>query len=106
MARASNFIVVGDFTIDPENRDALIEALVVNRRQTLATEVGCRTYEVCIREDGDASHVYMVEIYDDRAAFESHLKTAHFKVWNDTAAHLIKDIKATFLHRMLADPVA
>ncbi len=106
MARASNLIVVGDFTIDPKNRNALIEALLLNRSQTLATEVGCRTYEVCIREDGDANHVYMVEIYDDRAAFESHSKTAHFKVWNDTAAHLIKDTKATFLNRMFADSVA
>jgi quinol monooxygenase YgiN len=100
MARPGLFIVVGEFTVDPSDRDRIVDALLANRRDTLASEPGCRTYEVCVPEEGD-NRIFMVEIYDSRAAFEAHKTTPHFKRWHVDAAHLIKTEKATFLNRLL-----
>ena len=42
-----------------------------------ATKPGCRRFDV-IEPLGEADRVMLYEIYDDRAAFEAHVQTAHF----------------------------
>ena len=40
-------------------------------------EPGCRRFDV-VEPPGEADRILLYEIYDDRAAFEAHLKTPHF----------------------------
>jgi quinol monooxygenase YgiN len=104
MAKSSLFIVIGEFAVNPENHGRVVEMLLENRRQTLATEEGCRSYEVCTTEDHEPSRIYMVESYDSRAAFEAHKTTPHFAVWEKNGAPLIRELGVTFLKRNLMLP--
>jgi len=103
MAKSGSFIVVGEFEVDPADRDLVVDMLLENRRQTLATEQGCRSYEVCTSEDDNPARIYMVESYDDRAAFEAHKTTPHFAVWEKHGAPLIRERGVMFLKRNLMD---
>lgn len=42
------------------------------------TEPGCQRFDVWADPEG-APRVFLYEIYDDRAAFDAHLDSAHFK---------------------------
>ena len=46
---------------------------------------------------GEADRIVLYEIYDDRAAFDAHLKTAHFASFNEASAALVADKKVTEL---------
>lgn len=104
MAKSSLFIVIGEFAVNPENHGRVVEMLLENRRQTLATEEGCRSYEVCTTEDHEPSRIYMVESYDSRSAFETHKSTPHFAAWEKNGAPLIRELVVTFLKRNLMLP--
>lgn len=75
-------ITVG-FTIHPEHLAAFMPLMLENARLSRETEPGCRRFDVC-RDPEQAGQVFLYEIYDDRAAFEAHLATPHFKAF-DTA---------------------
>jgi quinol monooxygenase YgiN len=42
----------------------------------VADEPGCRAFDVAVRQDAPEIVVFY-EVYDDRAAFDVHLKTPH-----------------------------
>ena len=102
MAKPSLFFVFGEFEVDPQHRDRVVALLLENRRQTLATETGCRSYEVCTSEDDNPSRIYMVESYDNREAFEAHKQTPHFADWEKHGAPLIREVGVRFMRRNLA----
>ena len=56
---------------------AFESAIVENARASLANEPGCRQFDVC-RDPADASLFFLYELYDDEAAIQAHLKSAHF----------------------------
>ena len=68
--------LVVEFLIKPEHVAAFGEAIVDNARASRETEPGCRQFDVCI--DPASGTIFLYEIYDDRAAFEAHMRTAHF----------------------------
>lgn len=70
-------------------------------QQTLATlaaasrqESGCREYRVALGEHG---HAFIVEQWQDEAAFEAHQQTAHFR---DGVATLQQICLALDIHRI------
>ena len=52
---------------------------------TVRTEPGCREFSASFDVD-DPEKVRVFEIYDDRAAFDAHGKTAHLAAWKETRA--------------------
>ncbi|MEM6304038.1 MAG: putative quinol monooxygenase [Pseudomonadota bacterium] len=66
----------------------LLPALKENAAASLREEPGCTRFDICT----DASmpdHVFLYELYADRAAFDAHLASAHFKAFDAFAAPLI-----------------
>ncbi len=61
----------------PDFRDAILRNAAASR-----SEPGCRQFDVCFSEDGLACFLY--ELYNDRAAFDAHLATAHFLEFRQT----------------------
>ena len=100
MSKPGVLVVVAEFTVEPADRQKVTEVLLEIRRQTLATEDGCRTYEVCVNDD-DPHLIMMVEIYDDEAAFLNHKKSEHFDLWPKNGEQYVKDVKVKFLNRLL-----
>jgi len=58
---------VGDFAVAIED----------NARASRETEPGCRQFDIC-RDPADPALFFLYELYDDEAAIQAHLKSAHF----------------------------
>lgn len=90
------YVVSVDFFVKPAHREAFIPQMVANATASLAEEPGCSQFDVAIAQD-DPCHIYLYEVYDDRAAFDAHLATAHFRQFNETTADWVQDKRvATF----------
>ena len=61
-----------------------------NAAQSVATESGCLRFDVLTPEEGGGGDVVLYEIYVDRAAFDVHLATAHFKAFDDATRDLVR----------------
>jgi quinol monooxygenase YgiN len=70
-----------DFQIRPEQAEAFAEAIKHNAACSLEQESGCRRFDVC-RDSSDAGAFFLYELYDDAAAIEAHLASAHFQIFN------------------------
>ena len=73
-----------EFQIKPAHRDAFMSEMKANAVATVAREPGCRQFDVCVAGD-DPNKVFLYELYDDKAAFDAHLKTPHFLAFDAKA---------------------
>jgi len=69
--------LIVEFHIRPEFIDDFAAAIEENARLSRDTEPGCRQFDVC-RDPIDVSLFFLYELYDDEAAIQAHLKSAHF----------------------------
>ena len=71
------YVVTVEFTIDPTRFEQFLPLMLDNARRSREDEPGCRQFDVSA-DDAQPCTVYLYEIYDDRAAFDHHLASAHF----------------------------
>ncbi len=92
------YVVAVTFRLHAAHADAFLSAIQENARLSVETEPGCHRFDVAVGEDGPET-VFLYELYTDRAAFEAHLTTAHFKEFDGKAADWIaeKDIRCYLL---------
>jgi quinol monooxygenase YgiN len=64
------------FEPKPEHAQAFRAAMLDNARASRENEPGCRQFDVCA--DPASGTIFLYELYDDRAAFEAHMRTTHF----------------------------
>ena len=76
MSPTSSFVVIAEFTVKPDSLEAFLALARDDAASSLASEPGCRVFDICVCEAQEAVVVFY-EVYDDRAAFEAHLKTPH-----------------------------
>lgn len=69
--------------VQPERREAFMEAMLDDARGSVHDEPGCYRFDV-LQDSGDPNTIYLYEVYRDRAAFDEHLKAPHFLKWRDT----------------------
>ena len=77
------FVVTVDFQVKPGQEAAFAEAVTRQAANSLAGEADCHRFDVC-RDPADAAHVFLYEIYGDKAAFDVHLASDHFKDFDAT----------------------
>ena len=84
----ADFAIIVDFRLKPNTR-ALFRRLVdANATATLASEPGCRRFDV-LEPRGEDDRVVLYEIYCDRSAFEDHLETPHFTAFDAAVAGMV-----------------
>jgi quinol monooxygenase YgiN len=71
------FIVVVYFTAGEEHAEAFTGRVRRQAEDSLRLESGCRRFDVAV-DPANGARVLLYEIYDDRAAFDLHLKSDHF----------------------------
>ncbi len=84
----SAFAITVDFILKPGAMAAFRQLMDKNARDSCAHEPGCRRFDVLVPSEG-GDRVFLYEIYDDRAAFDAHLKTPHFNVFNRESEALV-----------------
>ena len=75
------YVVTVIFRLRPNKAEAFLPAIKENARLSVETEPGCHRFDVAVDEDGPET-VFLYELYDDRAAFEAHMATDHFKMFD------------------------
>ena len=84
------YVILVNFTVKPENIASFREAMLENAHASLTSEEGCRVFDVCWDPQDDAK-VLLYEVYDDKAAFDLHHASAHFKSFQEKVAPWIAD---------------
>lgn len=93
----SVFTILVEFVIEPGAMATFLPLMLANARTSLAEEEGCRQFDV-LRPEGDGDRIVLYEIYDDRAAFDLHAASAHFRVFDQATASLVRRKTVTILH--------
>jgi quinol monooxygenase YgiN len=83
------YVVTVDFEVQAGKLAAFMPLMIENAEQSRTLEPGCDRFDVLL-PDGGGQHVFLYEIYRDKAAFDVHLKTAHFLQFNERSAPLLK----------------
>ena len=94
------YVVIVDFRIKPERVAEFMPLMLENARASRETEPGCRQFDVCV-DPADGTAVFLYEVYDDRAAFDVHLASAHFKKFDPAVAPMVasKSVRTLRLER-------
>jgi quinol monooxygenase YgiN len=82
------YAVVVTFEIEPSQMDEFMSLMLDNASTSLADEAACKRFDVC-SDPGSPNEVYLYELYDDRAGFDIHLASAHFKAFDAKVAPMI-----------------
>jgi quinol monooxygenase YgiN len=85
-----SFVIVVDFQVKPGRMAEFRKLMDENARASVRNEKGCRRFDVCAHRK-EADRILLYEVYDDRAAFDAHLKTGHFLEFNAASAPLLAD---------------
>lgn len=83
------YLVTVIFTVSPQHAAAFLPRVQQQAADSL-TEPGCRRFDVWL-DPGNAARVFLYEIYDDRAAFDAHLASAHFKAFDAEVGPWVTD---------------
>lgn len=78
------------FTLKPGAAERFVPLVRDNAAQSLLQEPGCHRFDVC-HDPGQPDKLFLYELYEDRAAFEAHLGTAHFKAFDAASAGFVAE---------------
>jgi len=93
------FVVTVTFTINPEAWQKFLPLMNENARASTAHEAECHQFDVCT--DPSAPHTaFLYEVYTDRAAFDAHLQTPHFKAFDAAVTDMIASKDVTLMERI------
>ena len=90
----NGYVILVDFSLEPGTRRRFRRAIDANARASCTAEAGCRRFDV-LELTGDPDRILLYEIYDDRLAFEAHLKTPHFAIFEAQSAGLVRQKTVT-----------
>lgn len=84
------FAVVVTFEIEGTEFADFMPLMKANAATSLSDEPGCHQFDVCT-DPAKPNHVFLYELYTDKAAFDVHLNSPHFKKFGTTTKHMIVD---------------
>ena len=82
-------VITVDFVLHAGTMKEFMPYMVDNANKSRTLEPGCDRFDVLVSPKAP-DRVFLYEIYQDRAAFEVHLKTPHFLEFNQRSAPLTK----------------
>lgn len=75
------YVVVVEFRVHPERAQDFERLMLENAETSRDGEPSCRQFDVCKWPD-DPGRFFLYELYEDRAAFQAHLDSAHFQAFD------------------------
>lgn len=90
------FAVTVQFEINSDTMQFFLPLMHANARASVETEPGCQQFDVCT-DPSKPTRVFLYELYDDEAAFQTHMKQPHFATFNaQTEGMIASKAVATF----------
>jgi len=78
--------------VDPAQLDQYNAALKEQMTTAVSTEPGVLTY-YAVADKTNSSHITILEIYADTAAYKSHIETPHFKKYKEAVKNMVKSLE-------------
>ncbi len=78
------------FEVRPDRYEAFRSRVVRQANDSIEQESGCHRFDVWT-DPARSQQVYLYEIYEDRAAFDAHLQSKHFKAFDQEVADWVTD---------------
>ncbi|MFT6272945.1 MAG: quinol monooxygenase YgiN [Dinoroseobacter sp.] len=88
------YAVTVTFLIKPDAFDDFMLLIRANSKTSLLDEIDCNQFDVAT-DPSRPNEVFLYEVYTNRAAFDVHLGSSHFKSFDAATAELIasKDVR-------------
>lgn len=83
------YVVTVSFEIHPGQGARFLEQMRRQAADSLAKEPGCHRFDVCIDPEA-RERVFLYELYEDRAAFDLHLASEHFRAFDAEVAEMVR----------------
>lgn len=93
------YAVVVTITTKPGQFDAFLGHMLENARAS-RQEPACQQFDVCTDPDIPDT-MFLYELYDDRAGFEAHMQTDHYKKMDSYSEQMIAE-KVVQFYRTVA----
>lgn len=97
----NKFVLIVEFQVKPESLAQFNELIAVNAKASVASEPGCRQFDV-LRALDDPCRIVLYEVYDSEDAFKTHLEQAHTKAFLGRAKELVTKQTVLKLTRTVA----
>jgi len=93
MAQQKNQMVrLAKIQVDPAQLESYNTALKEQMATAVRVEPGVLTY-YAVADKKLPSHITILEIYADSAAYRSHIETPHFKKYKETVQHMVQSLE-------------
>ena len=94
MAQKNQMVRIAKIVVDPTQLQSYRAALNEQMTTAIRVEPGVLTY-YAVADKENPSHITILEIYADTAAYQSHIETAHFKKYKATVQNMVKSLELT-----------
>lgn len=85
--------------VKAESLEAFKQATLANAQASL-DEPGIARFDV-VQDEGDPTHLVLVEVYRSTEAPAAHKATAHYQRWRDTVAPMMAEPRSSQKYRSL-----
>ena len=90
--QSHRIIRLAKIQVDPTQLDSYNAALKEQMTTAVRVEPGVLAY-YAVADKANPSHITILEIYADTAAYRSHIQTAHFKKYKAAAQNMVKSLE-------------
>lgn len=80
--------VLVDFEVAPDKVDAFLVLMRQQAENSVSKEADCVQFDVCT-DPASPNSVFLYEVYTNRAAFDVHLASDHFKSFDAEVASMV-----------------
>jgi quinol monooxygenase YgiN len=91
-AQDHHMVRIAKIEVDPARLKQYNAALKEQMMTAVKVEPGVLTY-YAVAEKADPSHITILEIYADTAAYQAHILTQHFKKYKATVQNMVKKLE-------------
>ena len=90
--RGERLVRLAEIEVEPTMLDEYLEYAKEVGTVSTSVEPGVLTL-FSMQDKANPCKIYILEIYADEAAYQSHIKTSHFKKYKEGTAHMVKSLK-------------
>lgn len=91
-AQDHRMIRLAKIEVDPAQLEQYNAALKEQMTTAIKVEPGVLTY-YAVADKADPSHITILEIYADTAAYQAHIQTPHFKKYKAAVQNMVKKLE-------------
>jgi (4S)-4-hydroxy-5-phosphonooxypentane-2,3-dione isomerase len=86
-------VIIVEFRVISDEHEAFLRLILDNAAASLKREPGCIRFDVLVPEGQARGSFMLYEIYADATAFEDHLRSEHYRLFDERVSPLVVEKK-------------